>query len=73
MQTYANYANDNTVLCRFKDGLRILNVLQAVECHTDAGQLESLLIFCTGSDTVPALGFDNIKLQKPNQKKSWWH
>ena len=24
----------------------------------DAGQLESLLIFCTGSDTVPALGFD---------------
>jgi len=24
----------------------------------DAGQLESLLIFCTGSDTVPALGFE---------------
>jgi len=26
----------NTVLCRFKDGLRMLNVLQAVERHTDA-------------------------------------
>jgi len=26
----------NTVLCRFKDGLRTLNVLQAVERHTDA-------------------------------------